>query len=101
MAMAAATYKQGIILERFWTAVLLRYSKRSRGAIKLTKKTNGPNFRRGKVPSDFFRENGLSSGYCAFGERKEAEAGAREEAREEGALALKRCTVLAYLTFNY
>ena len=44
MNTAAAACKQGIILERLWTAVLLRYSIRSREARKLTKRpTTGQN----------------------------------------------------------
>jgi len=44
MTMAAAGCKQGIILDRLWTALLLVSSKGPREASKLTKRPTGPKF---------------------------------------------------------
>ena len=72
MAMAAATYKQGIIFERLWAARLLLRPEESKEAVFLKKRPKRAKIRsiRGKKrereesdPTFFFRENGLSSGY--------------------------------------
>ena len=54
MTMAAAACKQGIILDRLWTALLLVSSKGPREASKLTKRPTDQIFDEKKVPSDFF-----------------------------------------------
>ena len=54
MTMAAAGCKQGIILDRLWTALLLVSSKGPREASKLTKRPTDQIFDEKKVPSDFF-----------------------------------------------
>jgi len=67
MTMAAAASKQGIILGRLWKALLLSRSKRLKENKKLMKRPKRAKKRkkekRGKLSPDFFRENGLSSGY--------------------------------------
>ena len=77
MTMAAAASKQGIILGRLWKALLLSRSKRLKENKKLMKrpkrakktkknksqKSKKKKKKEEKLPSDFFRENGLSSGY--------------------------------------
>ena len=68
MTMAAAASKQGIILGRLWKALLLSRSKRLKENKKLMKRPKRAKKRgkekRGKLPSDFFGKNGLSSGIC-------------------------------------
>ena len=67
MTMAAAASKQGIILDRLWTAHLLLRPKEPKETITLKKKTEKGQKKRKKkkrkIVSRFFRENGLSSGY--------------------------------------
>jgi len=66
MTMAAAGCKQGIILDRLWTAHLLLRPKEPKETITLKFKTEKgqkkKKRKRGKLSPDF-RENGLSSGY--------------------------------------
>ena len=54
MTMAAAGCKQGIILDRLWTALLLVSSKGPREASKLTKRPTDQIFDEKKLSSDFF-----------------------------------------------
>ena len=65
MTMAAATYKQCIVLGRFSTALLLPRPKESKETIILTKRPKRAKKRKIKeikIAPRFFRENGLSSG---------------------------------------
>ena len=54
MTMATVAYKQGIILERFWTALRLRRSKGPGEASNLTKRPNNFWGRRKEVYFFFF-----------------------------------------------
>ena len=62
MTMAAAGCKQGIILDRLWTALLLVSSKGPREASKLTKRPTDQIFDEKKVPSDFFGKTAFHLG---------------------------------------
>ena len=70
MTMAAAGCKQGIILDRLWTAHLLLRPKEPKEAITLKKKTEKGQKRKkekgGKLPSDFFGKTAFHLGNTAM-----------------------------------
>ena len=93
MTMAAATYKQGIILDRLWTALLLVSSKGPREASKLTKRPTDQIFDEKKVPSDFF-------GKTAFhlGASTRADSARTAGDRQIHYTTVRSCIALRFLT---